>query len=54
MTTFEQWSLLAAYLNLTATFGGLGLIYHGIRVMAKGAEMRAADSERKHAEAMTQ
>lgn len=54
MTTFEQWSLLAAYLNLIAAFGGLGLIYHGIREMAKGAEMRAADSERKHNETMAE
>lgn len=54
MTTFEQWSLLAAYLNLIAAFGGLGLIYHGIRVVAKGAEMRVMDSERKHNEAMTE
>ncbi len=52
MTTFESWSLLAAYLNLIASFGGLGLLYYGIRVMARGAEMRAADSERKHNERM--
>lgn len=47
MTTYE-------YLNLFASYGGLGLIYYGIRVMAKGAEMRAADSERKHTETMTE
>ena len=52
MTTYEHLNLIAAYLNLTASFGGLGLIYYGIRVMAKNAEMRAADSERKHAETM--
>ena len=46
MTTYE-------YLNLTASYGGLALIYYGIRVMAKGAETRAADSERKHAQVMT-
>ena len=45
MTTYE-------YLNLTASYGGLALIYYGIRVMAKGAETRAADSERKHEESM--
>ena len=45
MTTYE-------YLNLTASYGGLALIYYGIRVMAKGAETRAADSERKHDESM--
>ena len=40
------------YLNLIASYGVLGLIFYGIRVMANGAEMRAADSERKHTEAM--
>ncbi len=53
MTNYESLSLLAAYLNLLASFGGLGLIYYGIRAMTKGAEMRAADSERKHSETMT-
>ena len=47
MTTYE-------YLNLIASYGGLTLIFYGIRVMAKGAEMRAADSERKHIETMTE
>ena len=47
MTTYE-------YLNLIASYGGLALIYYGIRVMAKNAEVRAADSERKHAEVMTE
>ncbi len=42
------------YLNLLASYGGLGLLYYGIRVMARGAEMRAADSERKHTETMTE
>ena len=42
------------YLNLIAVYGGLGLIFYGIRVMAKGAEMRAADSERKHTETMSE
>ena len=46
MTTYE-------YLNLTASYGGLALICYGIRVMAKGAESRAADSERKHEQVMT-
>ena len=46
MTSYE-------YLNLLASYGGLGLLFYGIRVMAKGAEMRAADSERKHTETMT-
>ncbi len=44
---------ICEYLNLLAAYGGLGLLYYGIRVMAKGAEMRAADSERKHTESMT-
>ena len=47
MTTYE-------YLNLIASYGGLALIFYGIRVMAKGAEMRDADSERKHNETMTE
>ncbi len=47
MTTYE-------YLNLIVSFGGLGLLFYGIRVMAKNADMRAADSERKHNEAMTE
>ena len=46
MTAYE-------YLNLTASYGGLALICYGIRVMAKGAEMRATDSERKHEQVMT-
>ena len=46
MTSYE-------YLNLLASYGGLGLLFYGIRVMAKGAEMRTADSERKHTETMT-
>ena len=47
MTTYE-------YLNLIASYGGLALIYHGIRVMSKNADMRSADSERKHNETMTE
>ena len=47
MTTYE-------YLNLIASYGGLGLIYYGIRVMAKNADMRAVDSERKHREVMAE
>ena len=47
MTTYE-------YLNLIASFGGLALIYYGIQVMAKNAEVRAADSERKHTETMAE
>ncbi len=46
MTSYE-------YLNLLASYGGLCLLFYGIRVMAKGAEMRVADSERKHTETMT-
>ena len=45
MTAYE-------YLNLIASYGGLVLIFYGIRVMDKNASMRAADSERKHAETM--
>ena len=45
MTTYE-------FLNLIASYGGLALIYYGIREMARGADMRAADSNRKHVETM--
>lgn len=41
-------------MNLLASYGGLVLLYYGIRVMANGAEMRSADSVRKHAETMTE
>ena len=53
MTTYEHLNLTIAFLSLLASYGGLALIYYGIRVMAKGAESRAADSERKHAQVMT-
>ncbi len=52
MTTYEHLNLTIAFLSLLASYGGLALIYYGIRVMAKGAETRAADSERKHDESM--
>ncbi len=52
MTTYEHLNLTIAFLSLLASYGGLALIYYGIRVMAKGAETRAADSERKHEESM--
>ncbi|MDE0331180.1 MAG: hypothetical protein OXL41_04865 [Nitrospinae bacterium] len=47
MTAYE-------YLNLIASYGSLALLFYGIRVMAKVADIRAADSERKHVEAMTE
>ncbi len=53
MTTYEHLNLTIAFLSLLASYGGLALIYYGIRVMAKGAETRAADSERKHEQVMT-
>ncbi|MCY3823149.1 MAG: hypothetical protein OXG62_04705 [Nitrospinae bacterium] len=47
MTTYET-------LHLLVTAGSiLAMMYYGIRVMARGAEVRAADSERKHDESMT-
>ena len=52
MTTYEHLNLTIAFLSLLASYGGLALIYYGIRVMAKGFEARAADSERKHAQVM--
>ncbi|MCY4383453.1 MAG: hypothetical protein OXE44_09925 [Nitrospinae bacterium] len=54
MTTYEHLSLIIGSLNLVASYGGLALIYHGIRVMSKNADMRSADSERKHDEAMAE
>ena len=54
MTTYEHLSLIAVYLSLLASYGGLALICYGIRTMDKNAAMRAADSERKHAETMTE
>ncbi len=45
MTTYEHFNLTIAFMNLLASYGVLALIYYGIRTMAKGAEMRAADSE---------
>ena len=53
MTTYEHLNLTIAFLSLLASYGGLALICYGIRVMAKGAETRAADSERKHEQVMT-
>ncbi len=41
MTPYELPSLISSY-------GSLLIIYYGIRVMVQGAEMRSADSERKH------
>ncbi len=52
MTTYEHLNLTIAFLSLLASYGGLALLYYGIRVMAKGFEARAADSERKHDESM--
>ncbi len=47
MTAYER-------LNLIASYGGLALIYYGFREMARGADMRAADSNRKRDEAMAE
>jgi hypothetical protein len=52
MTTYEQVNIIIGSLNLIASYGGLALIYYGIRIMSKNADMRAADSERKHGEVM--
>ena len=49
MTTYETLNLLV---TAGSTLGILAMMYHGIRVMARGADVRAADSERKHDEAM--
>ena len=54
MTTYEQINIIIGSLNLIASYGGLALIYYGIRIMSKNADMRAADSERKHGEAMAE
>ena len=50
MTTYETLNLLV---TAGSTIGILAMMYYGIRVMARGAEVRAADSERKHDESMT-
>ena len=50
MTTYETLNLL---ITAGSSIGILAMMYHGIRVMARGAEVRAADSERKHDESMT-
>ncbi len=52
--TIESWALLFQGLALIPAYGGMLLIWHGIRVMSKNAEMRAADSERKHEEVMSE
>ena len=52
--TIEAWALLFQGLTLIPAYGGMLLIWHGIRVMSKNAEMRAADSERKHEEVMSE
>ena len=54
MTTYEQVNIIIGSLNLIASYGGLALIYYGIRIMSKNADMRAADSERKHGEVMAE
>ena len=52
MTTYEYLSIIAAFLNVIATYGYLALIYHGIRTMERTYEKNYGDSERKHAEFM--
>ena len=49
MTTYETLNLLVTAGSIIAI---IAMMYHGIRVMARGAEIRSADSERKHDEAM--
>lgn len=53
MATYETWALTLQALALIPAYGGMLLIFHGIRVMDRNATMRAADSERKHEENMT-
>ena len=52
MATYETWALTLQALALIPAYGGMLLIFHGIRVMDRNATMRAADSERKHSETM--
>ncbi len=52
MTTFENLSLIAAYLNLIAHYIALALIYYGIRTMEKDEKIRDEKSKRRHAEFM--
>ena len=43
MTEYEQANLIIGVMGLIPAYGGMLLIWHGIRVMSKNAEMRAAD-----------
>ncbi|MCY3824552.1 MAG: hypothetical protein OXG62_11850 [Nitrospinae bacterium] len=52
MTTYELISIIAAFLNVIATYGYLALIYHGIRTMEQTYEELYGDCERKHDETM--
>ena len=54
VTAYEYLSIIAAFLNVIATYGYLALIYHGIRTMEQTCEKNYGDSERKHAEFMTE
>ena len=54
MATYEYLSIIAAFLNVIATYGYLALIYHGIRTMERTCEKNYGDSERKHAEFMAE
>ena len=52
MTDYEKFNLVIASLALVASFGGLALLYYGIRQMDRGGARRAAESERRHEETM--
>ncbi len=52
MTDYEKFNLVIASLALVASFGGLALLYYGIRQMDRGGARRAAESKRQHDETM--
>ena len=53
MTDYEKLNLVIGFLALIASYGGLALLYYGIRQMDRGSARRAAESKRQHEEAMT-
>ncbi len=53
MTDYEKLNLVIGFLALIASYGGLALLYYGIRQMDRGSARRAAESKRQHEETMT-
>ena len=53
MTDYEKLNLVIGFLALIASYGGLALLYYGIRQMDRGSARRAAESKRQHEATMT-